>query len=366
MLSGRNIHCAQDIVGACQFGRLSVDGYVPAVRIIDFGEYGNTVLGIVRFVRQAVRCVTCQADAGEAVFITFRGTFQHILEAGIHYGCLRRYDAVQGVNLFVGVVHILHLVYKPCIAVGVWVEDGNGLSLLPCREDEVFGVQHVQYAELIGIHAVHLTSGGGNGLVGRLHFGRDVMLYHFLVAAQLGRVITADAFVPVGGVVVIEGAGGKVQYTIVQAGILQYQLVCIRLGEGFRTDGVGHELGIIQIALVDPPHICQAEYGDTCNGQRAAQLAACIEPEQAAADAYDDEATQGVAADEFGTHLSQVGKDAGELVGGYHLLVDGILQHLCLLGGHVAGADAARGNGKQQGDACSEQQADAEGLLFLF
>jgi len=36
------------------------------------------------------------------------------------------------------------------------------------------------------------------------------------------------------------------------------------------------------------------------------------------------------------------------------------------LGGHVAGADAARGNGKQQGDACSEQQADAEGLLFLF
>lgn len=73
VLSGRNIHCAQDIVGACQFGRLSVDGYVPAVRIIDFGEYGNTVLGIVCFVRQAVRCVTCQADAGEAVFITFRG-----------------------------------------------------------------------------------------------------------------------------------------------------------------------------------------------------------------------------------------------------------------------------------------------------
>ena len=58
---------------------------------------------------------------------------------------------------------------------------------------------------------------------------------------RLGRVITADAFVPVGGVVDIEGAGGKVQYTIVQAGILQYQLVCIRLGEGFRTDGVGHE-----------------------------------------------------------------------------------------------------------------------------
>ena len=105
------------------------------------------------------------------------------------------------------------------------------MSLLPCREDEVFGVQHVQYAELIGSHAVHLTSGGGNGLSGRLPFGREVMLYHFLVASQLGRVITADAFVPVGGVVVIEGAGGKVQYTIVQAGILQSQLglSCIEL-----------------------------------------------------------------------------------------------------------------------------------------
>ena len=52
-------------------------------------------------------------------------------------------------------------------------------------------------------------------------------------------------------------------------------------------------------------------------------------------------------------------------------LVDGILQHLCLLGGHVAGADAARGNGKQQGDACSEpvsythltQVAEEDGLL---
>mgnify|MGYP007087972511 CR=1 FL=1 len=124
VLSGRNIHCAQDIVGACQFGRLSVDGYVPAVRIIDFGEYGNTVLGIVRFVRQAVRCVTCQADAGEAVFITFRGTFQHILEAGIHYGCLCGYDAVRASISFVGVVHILHLV-TTMIAVGVRVEDGE-------------------------------------------------------------------------------------------------------------------------------------------------------------------------------------------------------------------------------------------------
>ena len=48
--------------------------------------------------------ITCQADAGEAVFITFRGTFQYILEAGIHYGCLCGYNAVQGVNLFIGVV----------------------------------------------------------------------------------------------------------------------------------------------------------------------------------------------------------------------------------------------------------------------
>ncbi len=245
------------------------------------------------------------------------------------------------------------------------VEDRNGLSLLSCRENEVFGVQHVQYAEFIGIHAVHLTSGSGNGFVGRLHFGRDMMFYHLLVAAQLGRVITADAFVPVGGVVVIEGAGGKVQYTIVQGGILQYQLVCICLGEGFRTDGMRHELGVVQIALVDSPHICQAEYGDTGNGQRTAQFAAGVEQEQAATDAYNDEAPQGVAADEFGTHLFQVGKDTGEFVGGYHLLVDGILQHLRFLSGHVAGANTARSNSKQQGNACGEQQADAEGLLFL-
>lgn len=35
-------------------------------------------------------------------------------------------------------------------------------------------------------------------------------------------------------------------------------------------------------------------------------------------------------------HFRKVGEDAGQLVGGYHLLVDGILQHLRLLCGHEA------------------------------
>lgn len=39
--------------------------------------------------------------------------------------------------------------YKPGIAVGVGIGDGQGLSLLSCGKDEVFGVQHVQHAELV-------------------------------------------------------------------------------------------------------------------------------------------------------------------------------------------------------------------------
>lgn len=67
-----------------------------------------------------------------------------------------------------------------------------------------------------------------------------------------------------------------------------------------------------------------------------AQLAGRVEPKQRASDAYNDEAPQCVGADKRAPHFRKVGEDAGQLVGGYHLLVDGILQHLRLLCGHEA------------------------------
>lgn len=54
------------------------------------------------------------------------------------------------------------------------------------------------------------------------------------------------------------------------------------------------------------------------------------------------------------------------LVGGYHLLVDGILQHLRFLCRHEAGAKATRRYGKQQGYTGGQRKADAERFLVRF
>ena len=130
MFPGRNVEGAQDVVGAAQRRRLPVDTHLPAVGIVDFGEDGYGVAAVVGFIHQAIGCVAGQTDGGEAVAVAFDQAFQGIFEAGVYHGCYGRIGCVQGVNLFVGIVHVLYLVDKPRVAVGVGVQDGHGLSLL--------------------------------------------------------------------------------------------------------------------------------------------------------------------------------------------------------------------------------------------
>lgn len=46
MFAGRHIQGAQHVIRTSQFGRLPVDGYLPAVRIVYLGEYGDTVAAL--------------------------------------------------------------------------------------------------------------------------------------------------------------------------------------------------------------------------------------------------------------------------------------------------------------------------------
>ena len=170
MLSGRDVHRTQDIVCTGNVGRLSVNGGYPAVRIIDFGEYDNAVFRIIRFINQTVWFVTCQTHAGKTVFMGSGNTFQNIFETSIYYGSFCWQYGVQGINFLVGIVHVLHIVDEPCIAVSVRILDRNCLPLSG-REDKIFRVQHIQNAELGSIHTVHLTTCGSNIPIGCLHFG---------------------------------------------------------------------------------------------------------------------------------------------------------------------------------------------------
>ena len=70
MLAGRNIQGAQYIIRTSQSGRFPVNGYLPAVRVVYLGEYGDAFSCVFRFVNQAVGFVTCQANGGKAVFMS--------------------------------------------------------------------------------------------------------------------------------------------------------------------------------------------------------------------------------------------------------------------------------------------------------
>ncbi|CDB11095.1 unknown [Bacteroides sp. CAG:633] len=283
--------------------------------------------------------------------------FQCVLEAFVHNGCFGGQNVVQGIYFLIGIVHILYVVHKPGISVGKGVAHGHSFAFLSGGEDEVTGVQHVQYAEFAWVDAVYLSGRSGKLAVGGLHFTTDVVVYHFLIAAKLGSVVSAHALVPVGGVVLVEGVRGEVQHAVVGVLVLQDLFVGRRLAEALGADGAGHELFVVQVALVDAPHVHQAEHGDAGHGERLPQLARGVEHEQQQADGDDEEAAQGVGLYQGGAHLAQIGQDAVQLTGRNHASVNGLLQHLRLLGRHVG--TARRGNGIPQSHTGRQQQADA-------
>lgn len=63
-------------------------------------------------------------------------------------------------------------------------------------------------------------------------------------------------------------------------------------------------------------------------------------------------------------HFPQIGKDAGQLLGGYHIPVDGVLQHPGLLGRHITGTETSRSHGQHQGNACGKSKADGQGFFL--
>ena len=191
-------------------------------------------------------------------------TFQNIFEACIYYGSFRWKYSIQCIHFLICIIHIFHFIYEPCIAVSIRVFDRHCLSLSG-RKDEILRIQHVQDAEFGSIHAVHFSACGGNNPIDGLRFRRNVPFDHLLITTQLGSMISAHTLVPVGSIILVECISGEIQYTVVRISVLQDDFVSFRFFESINLGRTWNELIIVQIALVDSPHIDHAKNGNACN-----------------------------------------------------------------------------------------------------
>ncbi len=262
----------------------------------------------------------------------------------------------HALNLLVGVIHILHLINEPSVAVGVWVLHRHGLTALQ-RHDEVLGVEHVQYREhAVSIYLGHVAASFSHRLHRLLHLWSDVSVYHLLITAKFGCVITTDALMIIRSLVLIEGVRCEIQYTIVECLVTTDNLV--GLGHLLRsvTLGLVNKHIIVEITLVHHPHIHQAEHGDTGNHEFLAQLLVLVEHQEGRADDDNPERAPAIRGKDSLANLHQVAHDRA-LVFGRQLL-----QRLHLLYGDEIWEEYARHDGKEQAETCGQ----AEASIYIF
>ena len=186
----------------------------------------------------------------------------------------------DAVELIVGIVHIADLIHKPGVAVDVRILKRHGLALLQ-RQDEILGVEHVEHGPHgVAGHLCHVASGLADSGHGLLHFGGDIGFDELLVAAQLGRMVAADGLVVVGSLVLVEGVAGKVEHTVVERLVLKDVFVGGSLGLRQVARALLHKHVIVEITLVDEPHVEQAKHGDAPHHELCRELAILVEQQE--------------------------------------------------------------------------------------
>ena len=185
---------AQYVVGADYRGGGAVDGTGPA-GVVYLAEDDGSVVGVVRLVLELGGAVVGEAYAGGAVgrlWMEWGGSGVWLVD-----GVVSEVGGAEGCELVVGVVCADDVVYVPCVAEGVGVEDGTFASFVEGGYD-VAHVEHVEHGvEAVAADGAEVALGLVDGSLQGLHLGAEVGFDDFLVAAELGCVVAADAFVPV-------------------------------------------------------------------------------------------------------------------------------------------------------------------------
>ena len=200
-------------------------------------------------------------------------------------------DLSCGVEFLIGIVHITDLIYKPGIAVGVWVLHRNGLTTLQ-RHDHISGVQHIQYRiDAVAIHLRHVTGSLGDSREHRPHLRFDIRVDQLLVTTQFGSMVTADTLMVIRCLVLIKCIRCQVQHAVVATIRRILQDKVIRLGLGLRcvTLCLVYEHRIIQITFVHHPHIQQTHHQQDTHQVLALDLVVTIQQQEECSDGDQEE-----------------------------------------------------------------------------
>ena len=214
----------------------------------------------------------------------------------------------QGIQLLIGTVHIRQAIHEPGIAQRIVVVQRNGLAILQ-RHDDIAHIKHVEHGpDAIALDLGHFALSRSHGAHQPLHLRCDVSINQFLIAAQLGSVIAADALMVIARLVLIERTLRKVQYAIVTAVALVLQDKLIGLGQllcGLAL-ALRHKHVVVQIALVHLPHINKTQHDDGTNHIFALQFLG--HEQQQAHGAYQDngERTPGIGCEHGLAHFGKI------------------------------------------------------------
>ena len=168
-------------------------------------------------------------------------------------------------ELLIGILHILELIHKPCITIGIRILDGHSLSSLK-RKDEILRVKHIEHRiDTVAVNLCHIPSSICYCTHRLLHLWRDILFDHLLIATQLGSMITSDTLMIIRSLILIEGVGSHIEYSVIKALIVQNLLVCLSHLLWSLTLTLRHEHLIIKITLVYWPEVDKTEYQQCSN-----------------------------------------------------------------------------------------------------
>ena len=261
--------------------------------------------------------------------------------------------------LLVGIVHIVHLVNKPCVAVGIKVLYRNCLSCLQ-RHDEILGVEHIEHREeAVALHLGHIASSLSHAVPYLVLLVGDIGIYHLLIAAQLGSAIASDTLVIVRGLVLIESIRCEIEHTVVERLVAQDKFV--GLGHALRSIAycLLHKHIVVKVTLVDQPHIYEAQDGNTGYHHLGTHFSHLVKEEEGCTDDDDPERAPTVGREDCLSHLCQIAHQW------YAILLRNLLQGMILASRHKVAEESARHQGKKGTETGCQSEADVYELHLL-